>query len=175
MAVGGNTPPAAQIVIFRTPLTLGRAPRFCLDPRNRHPTCPGHQQSPKVTDHRIRAPGTGCSTTCRRQGGRRPAVRPSLFGGIKTELRATLTTQAGQPTVGQQTYVPNKVTRDTIYTYDAGKPVFELTAPNGDVYVMQSYAQIVAKKLDYQDLRRLATRLKLPMAGYIRRRSAPIP
>jgi hypothetical protein len=84
------------------------------------------------------------------------------FGGIKTGLRATLTTQAGQPTAGRQTYVPNKVTRDTIYTYDAGKPVFELTAPNGDVYVMQSYAQIVAKELDYQDLRRLATRLKLP-------------
>jgi hypothetical protein len=95
-------------------------------------------------------------------GGTTTSGKTFTFGCIKTELRATLTTQAGQPTVGQQTYVPNKVTRDTIYTYDAGKPVFELTAPNGDVYVMQSYAQIVAKKLDYQDLRRLATRLKLP-------------
>jgi hypothetical protein len=31
------------------------------------------------------------------------------FGGIETGLRATLTTQAGQPTVGQQGYVPNQV------------------------------------------------------------------
>lgn len=84
------------------------------------------------------------------------------FGGIEMGLRATLTTQAGQPTVGQQTYVVNKVARDTIFTFDAGKPVFELTAPDGHVYVMQSYSKIVDKKLNYRDLPRLAGLLKLP-------------
>jgi hypothetical protein len=84
------------------------------------------------------------------------------FGGLEMGLRATLTTQAGQPTVGQQTYVVNKVARDTIFTFDAGKPVFELTAPDGHVYVMQSYSKIVDPKLNYRDLPRLAALLKLP-------------
>jgi hypothetical protein len=84
------------------------------------------------------------------------------FGGIQTGLRATLTTQAGQPTVGEQTYVVNQVARDTIFTFLAGRPVFELTAPDGHVYAMQSYSQIVDKKLNYRDLPRLAALLKLP-------------
>ena len=87
------------------------------------------------------------------------------FGGLEMGLRATLTTQAGQPTVGQQTYVVNKVARDTIFTFDAGKPVFELTTPDGHVYVMQSYSKIVDQKLNYRDLPRLAALLKLP-AGW---------
>ena len=87
------------------------------------------------------------------------------FGGIQTGLRATLTTQAGQPTVGQQAYVPNQVARDTIFTFLAGKPVFELTAPDGHVYVMQSYSQIVDPRLTYRDLPRLGCVLKLP-AGW---------
>ena len=71
-------------------------------------------------------------------------------------LDGTLTTPAGQPTVGQQAYVVNQVQRDTIWTYDAGKRIFELTAPDGHVYVMQSYSQLVDKKLHYRDLPRLA-------------------
>jgi hypothetical protein len=103
-----------------------------------------------VMDH---AQSTGSETT---------SGKTFTFGGIEMGLRATLTTQAAQPTVGQQTYVVNKVARDTIFTYDAGKPVFELTAPDGHVYVMQSYSQIVDQKLDYRDLPRLAGLLTLP-------------
>jgi hypothetical protein len=88
-----------------------------------------------------------------------------IFGGIEMGLDGTLTTPAGTPTVGQQAYVVNQVQRDTIWTYDAGKPIFELTAPDGHVYVMQSYSQLVDKKLHYRDLPRLASLLKLP-AGW---------
>jgi hypothetical protein len=84
------------------------------------------------------------------------------FGGIEMNLRATLQTGAGTPTVGNQFYTPNQVMRDTVFTYDAGKLVFELTAPNGDVYVMQSYAQIVDKTLTYKQLSSLASKLQLP-------------
>ena len=84
------------------------------------------------------------------------------FGGIETGLDGTLTTPAGQPTVGEQAYTVNQVKRDTIWTYDAGTLIFELTAPDGHVYVMQSYSQIVDKKLHYRDLPRLAGLLKLP-------------
>ncbi|MBV9092549.1 MAG: hypothetical protein JO132_01530 [Streptosporangiaceae bacterium] len=84
------------------------------------------------------------------------------FGGIEMGLVGTLTTQAGQPTVGEQPYVVNEVNRDTIWTYDAGKPIFELTDPDGHVYVMQSYAQLVDKNLKYRDLPGLASLLTLP-------------
>lgn len=87
------------------------------------------------------------------------------FGGIEMGLDGTLTTQAGQSTVGEQPYIVNQVKRDTIWTYDAGKPIFELIDPDGHVYVMQSYSQIVDKKLQYQDLPRLAAMLNLP-AGW---------
>jgi hypothetical protein len=84
------------------------------------------------------------------------------FGGIEMGLRATLATPAGQPTVGDQFYTPNQVARDTIFTYLAGKPIFELIAPNGDVYVMQSYAQIADTTLTIKQLPQLAKKLTLP-------------
>ena len=84
------------------------------------------------------------------------------FGGIEFNLRAILTTPAGQPTVGQQFYVPNQVQRDTTYTYKGGRPIFELTDPDGNVYVMQSYAQIVDPTLTYEQLPSLASKLNLP-------------
>jgi hypothetical protein len=89
------------------------------------------------------------------------------FGGIEMGLRATLTTQAGQPTVGDQLYVPNEVKRDTVWIYDAGKPIFELTDPQGNVYVMQSYAQMADRTLTIEQLPNLSSKLKLPQGwGY---------
>ncbi len=89
------------------------------------------------------------------------------FGGIEMGLRATLTTPAGQPTVGDQFYAPNQVQRDTVWVYDAGKPIFELTDPQGGVYVMQSYAQIADRTLTIEQLPGLAGKLTLPQGwGY---------
>jgi hypothetical protein len=61
--------------------------------------------------------------------------------------------------------VPNQVARDTTFTFLAGKPIFELTDPDGHVYVMQSYSQIVDPTLTYRDLPSLGKILKLP-AGW---------
>jgi hypothetical protein len=84
------------------------------------------------------------------------------FGGIEMGLRATLTTQVGTPTVGNQFYAPNDVRRDTTWIYHAGKPIFELTDPQGGVYIMQSYAQIADRTLTIEQLPDLASKLKLP-------------
>jgi hypothetical protein len=84
------------------------------------------------------------------------------FGSIEMGLRATLTTPAGQPTVGDQFYTPNQVQRDTTWIYHAGKPIFELTDPQGNVYIMQSYAQIADRTLTFEQLQGLASKLKLP-------------
>ena len=84
------------------------------------------------------------------------------FGGIGMVERATLTTKLWQGTVGDRFYKPNKVARSTVFHYKAGRPAYELTAPNGDVYMMQSYAQIADPKLTADDLASLGGRLKLP-------------
>ncbi|HEV3469239.1 MAG TPA: hypothetical protein VG148_07955 [Pyrinomonadaceae bacterium] len=84
------------------------------------------------------------------------------FGGIEMELRAKLETRPRQGTVGEEFYVPNEVQRDTVYIYRAGRPVYELTAPDGHVYIMQSYTQVKDKSLTIADLPSLGSRLALP-------------
>jgi hypothetical protein len=86
------------------------------------------------------------------------------FGGIEMELRATLETGLREGTVGEEFYAPNQVERDTIYTYNAGRTVYELTSPEPErhVYLMQSYAQIKDKNLTLDDLASLGDRLALP-------------
>ena len=84
------------------------------------------------------------------------------FGGIEMELRAKLETRLREGTVGEEFYVPNQVQRDTVYTYKAGQPVYELTSPEGDVYIMQSYAQIKDKNLTIDGLDSLGSKLALP-------------
>src|SRR6185295_16334334 len=48
------------------------------------------------------------------------------FGGIEMSLRATVDTKVGTGTVGDEIYTPNQVQRDTVYTFNAGQPVYEL-------------------------------------------------
>jgi hypothetical protein len=83
-------------------------------------------------------------------------------GGIQMQRRGVLETKVGDDTVGEQYYVPNQVERDTVFVYDAGKPVFELTDPDGHVYMIQSYSQIVDPNLSYDQLAGLGSRLQLP-------------
>lgn len=84
------------------------------------------------------------------------------FGGIEMGLRASVDTELREGTVGDEVYVPNEVQRETVYTYRAGQPVYELTSPEGDVYIMQSYAQVVDKTLTLADLPSLGSKLSLP-------------
>jgi hypothetical protein len=84
------------------------------------------------------------------------------FGGIEMELRASIDTKLREGTVGEEFYVPNEVQRNTVYTYKAGRSVYELTSPEGDVYIMQSYAQIKDKSLTIDDLASLGSKLSLP-------------
>jgi hypothetical protein len=94
--------------------------------------------------------------------GESTTLQTFTFGTIEMGLRATIVTPAGTPTVGTQFYAPNKVQRNTIWVYHAGQPIFILTDPDGNDYVMQSYAQIVDPNLMYKDLPDLASELNLP-------------
>ncbi|HVT62821.1 MAG TPA: hypothetical protein VHD33_04960 [Legionellaceae bacterium] len=61
---------------------------------------------------------------------------------------------------GSGTYQKHSVHRHNTWVYAPGKRVYELIAPNGEVYLMQSYA-LSAKQHSEKDLMDLNTRIKL--------------
>lgn len=84
------------------------------------------------------------------------------FGGIEMTQRAVLYSNIFSGTVGGKTYKENVVDRSTTYEYWKGNMVYELIAPNGSVYRMQSYSQQIDPSLTIDDLKDLGSRLKLP-------------
>jgi hypothetical protein len=87
------------------------------------------------------------------------------FGGIEMNLRATVKLSLLKQLMGSKNYTANEVARTTNFVYRAGSTVYELTSPAGDIYVMQSYSQIVNPALNMKDLPVLNEQLKLP-AGW---------
>src|SRR3954462_15271900 len=59
-------------------------------------------------------------------------------------------------------YTDRTIARRNLWRWKAGRTVFELVAPGGDVYVMQAYSQIVDPTLTLAQLPALGGRLKLP-------------
>ena len=97
------------------------------------------------------------------------------FGGIEMIREASVTVPSLADAV--KPYTPHSVDRSTVFTFDAGHTVFELTAPDGARYVMQSWSQQVAPRLAESDLAHLGARLHLPAGwsfrGGIARQAAP--
>lgn len=82
----------------------------------------------------------------------------ATFGGIDMLRQATVKLTSMNPAP----YRPNTVTRNTVFVFDSGEPVFELVDPTGQHWVMQTWSQVVDPSLTYEDLAGLATRLNLP-------------
>ncbi len=80
------------------------------------------------------------------------------FGGIEMIEQATVQMASTKP----QPYSVNKVDRRAVFTFDAGRPVFELVDDGGRRWVMQAWSRIVAKDLTLEDLAGLDARLTLP-------------
>jgi hypothetical protein len=87
----------------------------------------------------------------------------TVFGTLEMFLGATVDLGAGLPSTTPYTQRP--VARDTVFYFDAGTEVYELTDPDGAVYVMQSYSQKLDPTLSADQLAELGGRLKLP-AGW---------
>lgn len=85
-----------------------------------------------------------------------------VFDGLAATQRATLSLPLRDILFGSRPYSEKTINRDTTYIYDAGKPVYEITDDRGNVYVMQTFAEIVDKALAMDDLAGLGERLKLP-------------
>jgi haloalkane dehalogenase len=84
--------------------------------------------------------------------------RVENFDGMQARLLAELEVHSQK----RIPYTDNTVARDSQYVYDKGKPVYELIAPDGHAYIMQSYSLEVDKTLNEQALNDLGNRLKLP-------------
>ena len=80
------------------------------------------------------------------------------FGGIEMIRQATVAMSSMNPAP----YSVNKVDRRAVFTFDAGRPVFELVDPDGSRWVMQTYSQVVDRTLGLGDLPDLGARLNLP-------------
>ena len=87
------------------------------------------------------------------------------FHGLKMRRLVSIKVPLVNGVPGQTPYAETTVNRKNTFTFSRAHRVFELVAPGGKVYVMQSYAQIVDPKLTLAQLPALGKRLKLP-AGW---------
>jgi hypothetical protein len=90
--------------------------------------------------------------------------RIERFHGRRLRRVASLPIRSAADLV-QTPYTDRTVERTNAWHWRAGRRVYQLIAPGGDVYVMQAYSQIVDPTLRLGDLRRLGRRLELP-AGW---------
>ncbi|MGH3960147.1 hypothetical protein [Mycobacterium sp.] len=96
------------------------------------------------------------------------AAETKTFGGIEMLKQATVLMSSVSPAP----YTINRVGRHTVFVFDAGREIYELTDPDGRRWVMQTWSQTVDPGLSLADLPGLAERLRLP-AGWTYRPRVP--
>lgn len=84
------------------------------------------------------------------------------FGGIEMMLRGKVQFSILDGGLGKTFYAEKEINRATTFHFYKGNRVYELTSPKGEVYRMQSYAQIIDKTLTIDQLENLGERLDLP-------------
>lgn len=90
----------------------------------------------------------------------RSAMTETDFGGIAMYRQANVV--IGTIADASAPYRAHAVDRSAVFTFDAGTTVYELHAPDGRTFVMQTWSQIVDPKLSEADLSGLGARLHLP-------------
>jgi hypothetical protein len=83
------------------------------------------------------------------------------FHGVRMRKVATIPIRSVAE-LTQTAYTDRTISRTNTWRWNKGRTVFELVAPGGDTYVMQSYAQIKDPKLTIGKLAALGRRLTLP-------------
>ena len=90
-------------------------------------------------------------------------INPSIktFNGLSMSEAGVLHIKLTNLVRASSPYYKHQVKRQTTWIYEAGKPVYELINPNGEVFVMQSYS--IQKSPQTQgSLTQLGAALKLP-------------
>lgn len=95
------------------------------------------------------------------------------FGGIEMYRQASVA--VGSLADAAKPYTPHEVDRATVFTFDAGRTVYELTAPDGTTYVMQTWSQQKDPTLAEADLAGLGSRLQPPTGWTYRTRTLDAP
>jgi hypothetical protein len=93
--------------------------------------------------------------------------RVRAFHGQRMRKVATIPIHSAAELV-QTPYTDRTIKRTNTWRWNRGRTVFELVAPGGDVYVMQSYAQIKDPSLRLASLGSLGKRLKPPLGWHYR-------
>jgi hypothetical protein len=88
----------------------------------------------------------------------RESLQRETFGGLQMNRQATVVLASMDPAP----YHENTVDRKAIFTFDAGREIYELIDDNDRRWVMQTYSQTVDPALTLADLPTLASRLSLP-------------
>lgn len=117
---------------------------------------------PDATSATINGPRHWVMDTLTPTGGVTTSGDELTVDGIRFGLVAQLQIPVGQPTIGTEPYVVNTVQRDTIFLFKAGRQVFGLTDPDGNVYVMQSYSQEIDPSLSLRSLPDIGASMQLP-------------
>jgi hypothetical protein len=91
------------------------------------------------------------------------------FHGMRMRKVATIPIRSAAE-LAQAAYTDRTISRTNTWRWRKGRTVFELVAPGGDTYVMQSYAQIKDPKLTIGKLASLGRRLELPTGWHYRAR-----
>jgi len=87
----------------------------------------------------------------------------TTFGAIEMFLAATVDLGPGLP--DQSPYRERGVVRETVFAFHAGSEIYQLTDPDGNLYVMQSYSQTKDPTMSAERLPTLGDELQLP-AGW---------
>lgn len=83
------------------------------------------------------------------------------FGDIRMRKVATIPIKTAAELV-QTPFTERRIKRHNTWTWEAGRRVYQLLAPDGTNYLMQSYSQIRDPELSIGQLRSLGDRLTLP-------------
>ena len=84
------------------------------------------------------------------------------FFGLKMRMLTTVDVPVVNGVPGIAPYVETIVNRRTDFSFSRRNPVYQLVSPEGDVYAMQAYSQIVDPKLTRRKLGGLGSKLELP-------------
>jgi len=101
------------------------------------------------------------------------SVEIETFGALTMVKIATFDVEAAAATGDATPYTEEVIERTTTFTYPFGTEIYELSAPDGSVYVMQSMSQIIDPTQTLDDLPNLGDVLALPAGWTFNARTLP--
>jgi hypothetical protein len=90
---------------------------------------------------------------------------PTMIGGLEMRQAGAIATQLSEVSAMEAPYALHTITRNSEFIWHTGQPVFQLVAPSGDVYTMQSYSLQKEPQQTIDSLAGLGAMLTLP-AGW---------